>query len=93
MLSFEYEQQPDRMFRLDASTAERLLEIAHIRKQILDADTLLKIVEILRDRMDRLDTDSPELADNEVALRQVYAMYREMTDDVPAPGEALKYIR
>jgi len=91
-MSFEFEQQPDRMFRLDASTAEQLLEIAYIRKMRLDADTLLKILVVLRNRMDSLDDESPELGDTEVALRQVYAMYIDMTENAPAEGEALKNV-
>ncbi len=81
-MSPEIEDHSDRMFRLEDSTAERLLEIAYIRKMRLDAETLLKILVILRNRFESLGDDSPELGDTEVALRLIYAMYTEMTGDI-----------
>lgn len=84
-MSVEEESPSRSSFRLENATAEHLMEIAHERKAILDGDTLLKILIMLRNRVEILDDDSPELGDTEVALEMIYSMYIDMTDDTPYP--------
>ncbi len=89
----EQEPRQDLPLSLELASPESLLTTAYYRKLILDANTLEKIVLVLQRRMETIDSESPELEDTEVALRQVYAMFLELTEDVPKPGEALKQLR